>query len=119
MPFPNELEVVKRDLEKEAAWEQNHEPMPLELTDKAKAMIPNKCPYCECGLLKDGQSGKDFGGCPEHSFKLVHNSGADGWTIEADLCDEGAFIHVIQGILGVSSKIRYCPMCGRKLDKDA
>lgn len=115
MPFPKDLEVVKIDPETEALYNQNHEPMPLELTNKAKAMIPNKCPYCECGLLKDGQSGKDFGGCPAHSFKLVHNSGESGWTIEADLSDEGGYIHIIQSVLGASSQIRYCPMCGRKL----
>jgi hypothetical protein len=103
MPFPKDLEVVKIDPETEALYNQNHEPMPLELTNKAKAMIPNKCPYCECGLLKDGQSGKDFGGCPTHSFKLVHNSGESGWTIEADLSDGDDLYGFPQSVFGESS----------------
>ena len=119
MPYPKDLEVVKRDPEKEAFWAKNNEPMPLELTSKAKEMIANKCPYCECGLLKEGQSGKDFGGCPAHSFKLVHNSGGNRWTIASELTNGYDLYGLPQPEFGESSGIRYCPICGRKLDKDA
>lgn len=111
MSYPK-LEVVPINPE----VERNYTPMHLELTDKAKAMIPNRCPYCECGLLPMGNNGKDFGGCPADSFKLLHNFGADGWTIEVNTDNGKDMYGVPQSVYSESAKVHFCPMCGRKLD---
>lgn len=91
-----------------------YEPMPLELTEKARALIPNRCPYCECGLLKIGQSGKDFGGCPAESFKVVHVS-QGMWVIESAVADGYNEQCELKTVLGSSVPITNCPKCGRSL----
>ena len=110
MKFPHDLEAVPRNPEAE----KNYTPMPLGLTDKAKAMRPDWCPYCENGLLKEGQSGKDFGGCPAFSFRLAHNTDG-GWIIEADIQNGEDLYGESQSVFGESSPVNACPMCRGKL----
>lgn len=111
MTYPK-LEVVPINPEAE----KNYAPMELELTDKAKAMIPDKCPYCECGLLKEGANGKSFGGCAAHSFKLYRYFNKEGWTIEAETANGDDMYGIPQSVYAESAQIRFCPMCGRKLN---
>ena len=105
--YPNYLEVVP------VPKNEHYQPMSLELTEKAKAMIPDKCPYCECGLLGIGQSGKDFGECPAESYKVVHIS-QWVWMIESTIAD-GYEEQCEPKTICSSVKITNCPKCGRNL----
>lgn len=105
--YPNYVEAVP------VREDEPYTPMQLELTEKAKAMIPNRCPYCDCGLLGIGQSGKDFGECPAESYKVVHIS-QGVWVIESEVADGYDDQCEPKTVCG-SVKITNCPKCGRIL----
>lgn len=79
-------------------------PLGLKLTDKAKAMIPNKCPHCNCGLLEVGSGGADFGG--DGTFQVVRDS-EKGYVLKASPLNDDTQV--------TSDRILFCPVCGREL----
>lgn len=79
-------------------------PLGLKLTEKAKAMIPNKCPHCNCGLLEVGIGGEDFG--DDSTFQVVRDS-EKGYVLKASPLNEDLQIS--------SDSILFCPICGREL----
>lgn len=79
-------------------------PLGLKLTDKAKAMIPNKCPHCNCGLLEVGNGGADFG--DNGTFQVVRDS-EKGYVLTASPLNDDTQI--------TSDRILFCPVCGREL----
>ena len=80
-------------------------PLGLKLTEKAKAMIPNKCPHCNCGLLDKGSFGEDFG-TDECNFSVMR-SHDNGYVLRVETINECSTI--------VSDSIKFCPICGREL----